>query len=176
MWTEAARRAAAAARAAKGGKSSFDSINEQRVAQGYKPMSAGRRGTMDFLDYMSGNGPVPEVMKSASGDKSAAAALAQGNPKAAAVPVHSGAQGRPTMEEGTARNVGLDAGNRSMRAAGRTSWNDEDADAATQALTRAKGLIPRKRGGSNKRGRSFDIGAMTPGMQRILDGSVWKGK
>lgn len=35
-----------------------------------------------------------------------------------------------------AKAAGLDAGNRSMRAAGRTVWNEEDYDAASQELTR----------------------------------------
>ncbi len=49
----------------------------------------------------------------------------------------------PTMTRDMAIGVGQDAGNKSMRAAGRTAWNEDDHAAATEAMTRAQRLIPR---------------------------------
>ncbi len=46
---------------------------------------------------------------------------------------------KPTI--GTARAVGTDAGNRSMRKAGRTVWNADDYVAAVQAMDEIVGLI-----------------------------------
>ena len=75
----------------KHGGGSFDNINAQRVAQGFKPMAESRRGIHDFLDYMAGDGPMPDVMKSVLGgpsDTDAAKALAGGGAKSAPVDVH----------------------------------------------------------------------------------------
>ena len=89
------------------GGGSFDNINAQRKAQGFKPMDEKRRGVMDFLDYMHGEGPMPDVMKSVLGggqpvgsNASAAATLASG-PKSAPVGVHSGAAGRGDGSSGS---------------------------------------------------------------------------
>lgn len=49
---------------------------------------------------------------------------------------------RPEMTPAIARAIGLDAGNASMRAAGRTAWNEQDQDAATAAYIAAMRLVP----------------------------------
>jgi hypothetical protein len=59
--------------------STFDNINAQRKREGFKPMSESRRGIHNFLDYMAGQGPMPEVM---------AKTLAGGHPKSVPVDVH----------------------------------------------------------------------------------------
>jgi hypothetical protein len=41
------------------------------------------------------------------------------------------------MDTALARAVGRDAGNRSMRKAGRTAWNEDDQEAATEAWLKA---------------------------------------
>jgi len=47
----------------------------------------------------------------------------------------SNSRGGPVMTSGMATGVGMDAGNKSMRAAGRTAWNEDDANAASGALS-----------------------------------------
>jgi hypothetical protein len=42
----------------------------------------------------------------------------------------------PEMTPAIARAAGQDAGNRSMRAAGRASWNEDDWNAAVETMTR----------------------------------------
>lgn len=70
------------------GGSTFDRLNAARKSQGYKPMSESRRGVHNFLDYMAGDGPKPDVM--------VAAELANNHPKSDTVPVHPGASGSIT--------------------------------------------------------------------------------
>ena len=82
----------------KRGGGSFDNINAQRVAQGFKPMAESRRGIHDFLDYMAGDGPMPDAMKSVLGgpsDTDAAKALAGGGAKSAPVDTHPSMGGKP---------------------------------------------------------------------------------
>jgi len=50
----------------------------------------------------------------------------------------SNSRGGPTMTPGMATGVGMDAGNKSMRAAGRTAWNEDDQNAASAALAQAR--------------------------------------
>jgi|SRR6185312_485408 len=166
-WSDAARQAAAEARRANARSSGADAPlqghpyhqksdaqlrfiqrDASEAAQNMRGMDAKAEGkyldqvndASTVLGYRSRGGRDFSVVS----DKQAAAALAQGGAKSAAVPVHSGAAGRrPTMTDEMARSVGLDAGNKSMRAGGRTVWNDEDAVAATRAHNQAKGLVPR---------------------------------
>lgn len=65
------------------GGSTFDRLNSQRVAQGFKPMPEKNRGMHDFFDYMAGEGPKPDFMNAAS-------ATAGNGPKSGDVPVHGG--------------------------------------------------------------------------------------
>jgi hypothetical protein len=44
--------------------------------------------------------------------------------------------------------AGLDAGNRSMREAGRTKWSPEDAERASEATQRLLSLVPLEQGGT----------------------------
>jgi hypothetical protein len=46
-----------------------------------------------------------------------------------------------TMTKDIARAIGLDAGNASMRRAGRSQWNEDDFNAASAAYQRAMRLI-----------------------------------
>ena len=63
------------------GGSTFDRLNSQRVAQGFKPMPEKNRGMHDFFDYMAGEGPKPDFMNAAN-------ATAGNGPKSVSVPVH----------------------------------------------------------------------------------------
>ena len=45
------------------------------------------------------------------------------------------------MTSAMATGVGMDAGNKSMRAGGRTAWNEDDVAAASGGLSQARGLI-----------------------------------
>ena len=63
------------------GGSSFDNINAQRKAQGFKPMPEKNRGMHDFFDYMAGSGPKPDFMNAAS-------AVVGSGPKSAPVETH----------------------------------------------------------------------------------------
>lgn len=47
----------------------------------------------------------------------------------------------PVMTLALARSVGQDAGNKSMRKAGRAAWSADDFDAACEAMQRALRLI-----------------------------------
>lgn len=49
---------------------------------------------------------------------------------------------RPTMNMKIARAASFDAGNRSMRAAGRTEWNDDDLQAAHDEFARLMETVP----------------------------------
>jgi len=53
----------------------------------------------------------------------------------------SNSHGGTTMTSAMAMGVGMDAGNKSMRAAGRTAWNEDDVAAASGVLSQARGLI-----------------------------------
>jgi hypothetical protein len=51
------------------------------------------------------------------------------------------------MDTALARAAGLDAGNRSMRKAGRTVWNEDDHEVATEAwLSALNAVLAENRG------------------------------
>lgn len=51
------------------------------------------------------------------------------------------ARARPELDAQTLNAIGRDAGNKSMRAAGRTSWNEDDRDAAHDAVAKLVGAL-----------------------------------
>lgn len=48
----------------------------------------------------------------------------------------------PVMTRRLAYSIGIDAGNKSMRANGRASWNEDDFNIASTATTDAMRLVP----------------------------------
>lgn len=48
---------------------------------------------------------------------------------------------RPNLTPEIARAAGWDAGNRSMRAAGRTRWNEDDWNAACEVTNRLMAML-----------------------------------
>jgi hypothetical protein len=51
------------------------------------------------------------------------------------------ARNQIVMTNALARAIGMDAGNASMRKAGRSVWNEDDFNAASEATQAALGLV-----------------------------------